>query len=198
MAEGDALEGVAVLFRNRRVGWHDAERPLRVRGGRRETQLRVARLVAEVSWQSDLARRSFRVDADGHSNRELPLEHGERLLLSHLLEVHGRRVDDLLDADAGRSIDGQNGRDERRVAWRIRLDVEAFGQRHAQRQHSGSAYSLAIGRGDRRNLGSRTLHLGIANRTGVHHGCEGEPNADMKPCCHHLQSNRGVRPMTSA
>ena len=182
MAEGDALESVAVLFCNRRVGWHHAERPLRVRGGWRETQLRVARLVAEVSWQSDLARRSLRIDADDDSNRELPLEHGERLLLSHLLEVHGRRVDDLLDADAGRSIHGQNGRDERRVAWRIRLDVEALGQRHAQREHSGSAGSLAIGRGDRRNLGSRTLHLRSANGTGAHQDREGEPGADMKPC----------------
>ena len=45
---------------------------------------------------------------------------------------------------------------------------------------AGAAGSLAIGRGDRRNLGSRPLHLGIANGTGAHHSCEGEPGADMK------------------
>ena len=42
-----------------------------------------------------------------------------------------------MTVEAGRRVDREHGRDERRFAWRVRLDVVALGQRHLQGQPRG-------------------------------------------------------------
>mgnify|MGYP003694475285 CR=1 FL=1 len=84
-------------------------------------------------------RRQLKADTD----EELALEDGQRLILTELLEIGGRRPDDLLDGHAWRSIDGQFGGDQIRIARLVRLRVQPFGygdfQADADRGRAGRA-----------------------------------------------------------
>ncbi len=74
-----------------------------------------------------------RRDVELHADREDPFEDRQRLVHAGLLEVHGGGEHDFADRDALWRIEGQDRRDEQRVAGLVGLDVKTFGQRHLER-----------------------------------------------------------------
>ena len=122
----------------------DVDRPLAVGGRRRVAEVRVARLVAQMKRDDELARRRGRRERELHADRERLLEHGERLVLAGLLEIGRRRKHDFLHRDAGRRVDRQLGRNQQRIARLVRLGVQPFGERHLERDARGVAARAAL------------------------------------------------------
>ena len=84
-------------------------------------------------------------DADGI----LSLKHGEGQFDILLLEVDGRWIDEFGHSHSGRGIQLQAGRNEQRVARRIRLHVIGIRQLYQQcRTHrAGGMHRVAFGHG---------------------------------------------------
>ena len=192
MTEGDAAEDLAILARHRSACRNDVQHPLDRNGHRRVAQLRVACLVAEARRNAKGADRRRRRHANDRTNRELPLEYGERLCLSGLLQIGGRGIDDFGDDTASRRLDREDGRNERRLARGVRLDVEAFGKRHAQCQPCGVSGVHAVARGNRGQLGRRTPGLRVTGCGGQHQRAERKQDDGGNPCWHGVQSIRAA------
>src|SRR4029077_20516589 len=96
------LVGVGSVALERR-GAQDVERSLRVRRGGRITEIRVARLISEVSWNRDRADRHRGRELQLNADQKLALEYRERQILAGLLQVRRWRKDDLFDRHAGGS-----------------------------------------------------------------------------------------------
>ncbi len=105
-------------------------------------------------------------ESDLRADGELALEDGQRLFLALLFQVDGGRIDDLGDGDAGGRVDGQHGRDERRIARRVRLGVQALRQRDLQREADARAGAGGRRLDERRDGGLRTLDLRPQRRHG--------------------------------
>ena len=96
-------------------------------------------------------------DRELNANGELVLEDGEWLRQAGLLKIGRFGKDKLRDSNTGRRIERELGRDQRGVAWRIRLNVELRWKPHLQ---CGAGRSGASFRFDeRRQLGARTAKL---------------------------------------
>ena len=63
------------------------QRPLQIRGRRRVTEVRVARLIAQVGGKHQIAGWNGRGERHLYADRELALEDGERLVLAGLFEI---------------------------------------------------------------------------------------------------------------
>ena len=163
-AKRDLVEDVAMRWRDGRGCGDHAERPRRLGRGRCVAEVRVARLIPKPRGNGDRARRDAAGDRQPNANRKLALEDGERLLLAGLLQVRRRRKDDLVNADAGRRVNGEHGRDEVRVSRFVRLGVKAFGQRDPQRDAHRRATAGAVALDERRHVGLRTRQLRAGGR----------------------------------
>ena len=86
------------------------------------------------------------------------LEHGERLWEARLLEVGRLGKDDLGDANAGGRVERELRRDQRRVARRIRLNVELWWKPHLHRGTGGAA-GADFRLDERGQLGPRAAEL---------------------------------------
>ncbi len=78
------------------------------------------------------ARRRASSNRDGHAERELARIDRQRLRQAFLLQVDRLWIHRLDDGHAVGRLDGEDGRDERRIARLMRLDVHPFGQPHAE------------------------------------------------------------------
>ena len=112
---------------------HDLDGPRRTRRRRREARGVITCLVTKAHRHLERARRNSRRKRELDADRKRPLEHGERLIHTDLLEIDRRRKHHFLHGDAHRRINRQLGRDQIRVARFVRLDVEAFGKADRQR-----------------------------------------------------------------
>jgi hypothetical protein len=132
--ERDAIEQLrrVGIRRNRRGRGNHVERPFHVGGDRCVAQVGVAGLIAQMCGHVDRALRDIRSERQTDPDQELALEHGERLVLPGLCEIDRRRKDDFVPGDAGRDVDAEHGRNQRRVARFVRLRVQSFGERHLQ------------------------------------------------------------------
>ena len=110
----------------------DVERPLRVGGGRRVAEVRVARLIAQVRAARRSSRRRARARSRAARRSRTPLE--DRAAADPGRPASGRSTAERRSRhrDAGRRVDGQLGRNQQRIARLVRLGVQPFGQRHLE------------------------------------------------------------------
>ena len=108
----------------------------------------------------DFSRRHRTRHRELHPNREDAFEHRERLIDAELLEIDRGGEDDLGDRHAFRRIDGEDRRDEVGVAWLVRLNVEALGQRDLERRANRLAGGGAVALDERREGGGYAADLG--------------------------------------
>ena len=124
-----------------RAGRDYAQGPLGSRDRRLKAHLVVARLVSKTRRDHEVAHRHITGNLDFCPDDEFMLEHGERLGLAFLFEIGGMRVHELADPDARRGLNRQHGRNQRRIARLIRLNVQALGKRHGEGHACGLARS---------------------------------------------------------
>ena len=89
-------------------------------------------------------------EREAHADEERPLEYGQRLILAHLLEVRSRWKDDFSEGKTVWWLDAHLGRNQRGIAGLVRLNMEALGKTHLERNAGAgsSVDSLAL---DQRN-----------------------------------------------
>src|SRR5947207_7987762 len=97
MSESDAIEYIATPRCECSACGHDAQVPLGGRLCRGKARRIVARLIAQLGGDDDVARRVGGSDGKPHTNRKLAFEHGERLVRADLFQIDWVRKDDLGD-----------------------------------------------------------------------------------------------------
>jgi hypothetical protein len=121
-----------------------------------EADLVVTGLVAEPSRNREIAEGDAGVELHLGPHDELVVEDGKRFGFALEGEVRRLGINQIGDANASRHFDREHGRDERRVAWAVGLNVELLGQRHRQRQPD-RASRHRVGFDKRRDGGARRL-----------------------------------------
>ena len=177
-----AGEDIAVRPRaGRGAGGRDAHFPLEGRGLRCEAEAVVAGLVAKAAGNHQFALGCIIGDRQFGARHELVIEDRQGLGLASLREIGWRRVDQVTDRHAGRRLDGQHGRDQRRIARCIRLHVQAgrqlHGQRHSRRRPDGHDGR----RGVRGDVCLRPPHLCGRRRADAGHDEQQQDGAGAPP-----------------
>jgi hypothetical protein len=93
-------------------------------------------LVAQASRYLHFARNRGR-KTQAYADEEFALEDGERLVLSELLQIRGRRPDDLFHRHTVRRVDLELGRNQVGITRLVRLGMESFGNGNLQADTNG-------------------------------------------------------------
>ena len=112
----------------------------------------------------EVANRHAGTDGQAQADGELALKHGERQLDVLLFEVEAGWIDEFDDLHASRRVHLQFGRNQQRIARRVRLHVKRRGQRHGQRSAHGGAGMHAIGLAHGGEFRDDFTHLRLAGR----------------------------------